>query len=66
MAPPYKPETVVVGVALIALGVLWTMANFGTLDLLATVRRWWPATLVLWGCLELHRSYADGRIGRSR
>ena len=65
MAPAFKPERLVLGIALIALGVLWTLANFGTLDLLGTLRRWWPATLVLWGCLELYRSYADGRTGRS-
>lgn len=65
MATPYKPETLVFGVLLIALGVIWTLSNMGALDMLATLRRWWPATLVLWGCLELHRSYADGRIGRS-
>ena len=66
MAPSYKPETHVVGVGLIALGIVWTLANVGALDLLETLRRWWPATLVLWGILELHRSYADGRIRRSR
>jgi hypothetical protein len=66
MARSYKPETLVLGVALIALGVVWTLANVGALDLLVTLRRWWPATLVLWGILEIHRSYADGRIRRSR
>lgn len=66
MARPHKPETLVLGVALIALGVVWTLANHGTLDLLETLRRWWPATLVLWGTLELYRSYADRRTGRSR
>lgn len=65
MAQSYKPETLVVGVALIVLGILWTLANLGTLDLLGTLRRWWPAILVLWGCLELYRSYADRRAGRS-
>lgn len=65
MAQPFKPETLVLGVALIGLGVLWTLANTGTLDLLGTLRRWWPAILVLWGFLELYRSYADARTGRS-
>lgn len=65
MAQPFKPETLVLGIALIVLGVLWTLANIGTLDLLGTLRTWWPLTLVLWGCLELYRSYADGRSGRS-
>ncbi len=65
MAQPFKPESLVLGVALIGLGVLWTLANVGTLDLLGTLRRWWPAILVLWGGLELYRSYADARTGRS-
>lgn len=66
MAQPFKPEPLVLGIALIVLGVLWTLANIGTLDLLATLRRWWPASLVVWGCLELYRSYVDGRTGRSQ
>jgi cell wall-active antibiotic response 4TMS protein YvqF len=65
MAQPFKPESLVLGIALIGLGVLWTLANVGTLDLLGTLRRWWPAILVLWGGLELYRSYADARTGRS-
>jgi hypothetical protein len=49
----FRPESVVLGVGLIALGVLWTLANMGTLELLPTLRTWWPATLVFWGALEL-------------
>jgi hypothetical protein len=66
MAQPFKPETLVLGIALIVVGVVWTLANVGTIDLLETLRRWWPASLVLWGCLELYRSYADARTGRSK
>jgi hypothetical protein len=65
MAPPFKPEALVLGIALIVVGVLWTMANMGVIDLLTTLRRWWPASLVLWGLLELYRTYADARTGRS-
>ena len=65
MAQPYKPETLVLGVALIGLGVAWTLANMGSIDLLGTLRRWWPVILVVWGGLELYRSYADTRTGRS-
>ena len=43
MAQPFKPETLVLGIALIVVGVLWTLANMGTVDLLGTLRRWWPA-----------------------
>lgn len=65
MAQPFKPEALVLGIALIGLGIIWTLANMGAVDLLGTLRRWWPATLVLWGGLELYRSYADARTGRS-
>jgi hypothetical protein len=53
MARPFRPEPLVLGVALIGLGVVWMLANAGRLDLLGTLRAWWPATLVLWGVLEL-------------
>jgi hypothetical protein len=53
MAAPFSVERLVLGVALLALGVLWTLANAGHLDLLSTLRRWWPLLLVLWGALEL-------------
>lgn len=65
MAPSFKPETLVLGIALIVVGTLWTLANLGSIDLLSALRRWWPATLILWGSLELYRSYADRRPGRS-
>jgi hypothetical protein len=45
---------VVVGVALVGVGALWTAANLGRLDLLATLRTYWPALLVIWGLLELY------------
>jgi hypothetical protein len=53
MAASFSVERVVLGTALLALGVLWMLANAGRLDLLATLRTWWPSLLVLWGALEL-------------
>ena len=53
MALRFKPEPLVLGLALIALGLAWVLANAGYLDLLATLRAWWPLTLVVWGALEL-------------
>ena len=53
MAKVFSPEGVTVGVVLIALGTLWTLANVGQLDLLSTLRTWWPLTLVVWGLAEL-------------
>jgi hypothetical protein len=59
----FNLEALVLGVALIALGVVWMLANLGHLDLLATLHRWWPSVLVLWGSLELARSLARRRAG---
>ena len=49
----FKPEALVLGLTLIAVGVVWIARQPGPLDLLATLRAWWPLTLVLWGVLEL-------------
>jgi Domain of unknown function (DUF5668) len=54
----YRPETLALGLSLIALGVLWTLANLGALDLLATLRTWWPVSLIVWGVLELMATLA--------
>lgn len=53
MAAAFKPEGLTLGLSLIALGALGTLANFGRIDFLATLRTWWPLSLVLWGALEL-------------
>jgi len=60
----FRPEGIVFGLILVALGVLWTLSNLGRIDMLETLRRWWPLTLVVWGALELlavlHRRSAGG------
>ncbi|HEV7501100.1 MAG TPA: hypothetical protein VGQ33_13900 [Vicinamibacteria bacterium] len=53
MARPFKPEVLVLGLSLIAVGVAWLLGNAGRIDLLATLRAWWPMTLVVGGVLEL-------------
>lgn len=53
MSRGFRPEGTVFGLILIVLGVLWTLSNLGRLDMLETLRRWWPLSLVLWGALEL-------------
>jgi hypothetical protein len=58
MSALFNLEALVMGIALIAVGVLWTLANLGHLDLLDTLHRWWPSVLVLWGALSLARSLA--------
>jgi hypothetical protein len=61
-----KVEALVLGLCLVGLGLVWTLANLGHLDLLATLRRWWPASLVLWGMLELVAAWTHReRAGRS-
>jgi hypothetical protein len=51
--PAFSPEGLTLGACLVALGVLWTLANLGRLELLDSLRTWWPLSLVLWGMLEL-------------
>jgi hypothetical protein len=46
-------EKVVLGLGLVALGVVWTLGNLGRLDALETLHRWWPLLLVVWGTLEI-------------
>ena len=51
--PAFSPEGVTLGLGLIAIGLLWTLSNFGQVDLLRVLRTWWPMLLVVWGVLEL-------------
>ena len=46
-------EKLVLGLALVGLGVVWTLGNLGKLDALDTLHRWWPLLLVVWGALEI-------------
>lgn len=57
MGPALKVEAFVLGVCLLALGILWTLANLGALDLMPTLRTWWPLSLVVWGLAELANTY---------
>ena len=61
--PAFRVEGFVLGICLLALGVLWTLANLGQLDLLPTLRTWWPLSLVIWGAAELAHSL---RVKRTR
>jgi hypothetical protein len=54
----FRPETLALGLSLVALGLLWTLANLGMLDLLYTLRTYWPASLIVWGALELLATFA--------
>jgi len=48
-----SPETITLGLGLIALGLAWTLANLGYFDLLQALCLLWPALLIVWGVLEL-------------
>ena len=65
MTRAFSPESVVVGVTLVALGIVWTLGNLGKVDALAVLRTWWPMALVFWGLLEVADSLAHRREGRS-
>ncbi len=58
---PLKVERIVIGLSLIAVGVAWVVANLGQLDLLYTLRTWWPSSLIVWGLLELYNTLVIGR-----
>jgi cell wall-active antibiotic response 4TMS protein YvqF len=62
VARPFRPESLVLGLLLVAVGSVWMAANFGRLDLLSTLRTWWPASLVVWGAVELLALALD-RVG---
>lgn len=62
MQGSFRPEGLALGLILVTMGVLWTLSNLGRLDLLSTLRTWWPMALVGWGLLEL----ADLAARRSR
>jgi hypothetical protein len=61
MGPVSRPENLVIGGLMILLGLAWTLANLGRLDMLHVVRTWWPLTLVSWGALELYNTLASRR-----
>jgi hypothetical protein len=58
MLSSLKVERIVLGVGLVGLGVLITLANFERIDLLSALRLSWPALLVFWGMLEVIVSLA--------
>ncbi len=63
----FSVEGLALGICCVAVGVLWLLSNLGRLDLLPTLRTWWPLSLILWGGLEL-ASFYTGRAaaGASR
>ena len=64
-ARAFSPEGLTVGICLVGVGVLWFLSNVGRLELLPTLRTWWPLSLVLWGGLEVVAFYSARIAGRS-
>jgi Domain of unknown function (DUF5668) len=64
MHPRFSPETLALGVTLVALGVVALLANLGRLEFLETVRTYWPLALVIWGGLEVVASLGSRLSGR--
>jgi hypothetical protein len=64
VAQPFKVESFVLGFCLLALGALWTLANFGTLDLLRTLRTYWPVSLIVWGVAEILNTFLAKETSR--
>ena len=58
MAPRFRPEKLVVGASLMALGAVGTLARAGSVDFLSVVHTWWPTSLVVWGLAELYNTFA--------
>ena len=65
MDPRFRPETLALGLILVALGVVTLLANFGRLEFLETVHTYWPLSLVIWGGLEVAASLRSRLSGRS-
>lgn len=65
MAAPLRIEGIVLGLGLFGLGVACLLANMGRVDLLHTLRTWWPLTLIVWGGLELYQALAARGRGRN-
>jgi hypothetical protein len=66
MLSSLRVERIVLGVGLVGLGVIFTLANLERVDLLSTLRLAWPVLLVLWGTLEVIVSFARRESGGGR
>ena len=65
MGARVSTEALVLGLGLVALGVLLLLSNLGKIELLTTLRTWWPAMLVVWGVVELANAWARSNSRRS-
>jgi hypothetical protein len=66
MARPFRPELLVFALSLIAVGVAWLLGNAGRIDLLATLRAWWPLTLVVPDAQVNLAAFQQRHLGRPK
>jgi len=64
MPPRFSVERFVIGLCLITLGTLWTLALADAIELMPVLRRWWPLSLVVWGAAELFNTFVVARPRR--
>jgi hypothetical protein len=64
-ARAFSPEGLAVGLCLVGVGVLWLLSNLGRIELLDTLRTWWPMSLIVWGGLDLVSFYLGRLSGRA-
>jgi hypothetical protein len=65
MGARVSTEALVLGLGLVALGILLLLSNLGKIELLVTLRTWWPVMLVVWGVAELANAWAQRESRRS-
>ena len=60
-----KPERVILGLAIVALGLIWLLVNLGilTTPVVRDIWRFWPVLLIIWGLLLLFGRGSGGLSG---
>ncbi|MEW6364000.1 MAG: DUF5668 domain-containing protein [Acidobacteriota bacterium] len=60
MSKKASADVLVFGLALLALGTVFLLENFGVeLHLLSVVAKWWPLILILFGALKIKRALQE-------
>lgn len=60
-----KPERVILGLVIVALGLIWLLVNLGilTAPVVRDIWRFWPVLLIIWGLLLLFGRGSGGLSG---
>ena len=65
MGARVSTEALVLGLGLAALGILILLSNLGRIELLETLRTWWPVMLIVWGVVEVVNAWTQSAARRS-